>query len=244
MLRAAVCGAAPARRADRLALDRPGHRQATRALRALAEDAQTVVYNSSLLDNGHEALCELVAYVEASSRTFRSPTSPICASLRGRRCVAIFFDGKAVDELHDLERVEITCGSEPEALYLLGWLASRLTVDAARRRRACSTRFGEPHRLRNRARRRAAPDPRALRLPRHARPSSREVDQSQETILLSVTGSSRHGARYRAIKNPGIAALVERAILWGQRRSTSSKTRSPQQARYSRREGANHGRAR
>ena len=43
-----------------------------------------------------------------------------------------------------------------------------------------------------------------------------EADASQETILLSVSGSREHGPRYRAIENPGIAALVERAILWGQ----------------------------
>ncbi len=42
-----------------------------------------------------------------------------------------------------------------------------------------------------------------------------EVDKTQETILLSASGSSKHGPRYRAITNPGIAALVERAILWG-----------------------------
>jgi hypothetical protein len=43
-----------------------------------------------------------------------------------------------------------------------------------------------------------------------------EVDERAETIQLSVTGSSSHPRRYRPIKNPGIAALVERAILWGQ----------------------------
>ena len=34
-------------------------------------------------------------------------------------------------------------------------------------------------------------------------------------IELNVTGAAKHSARYRAIRNPGIAALVERAILWG-----------------------------
>jgi hypothetical protein len=43
-----------------------------------------------------------------------------------------------------------------------------------------------------------------------------QVDPSAATILLSVTGSSKHPLRYRAINNPGIAALVERAILFGQ----------------------------
>ena len=39
-----------------------------------------------------------------------------------------------------------------------------------------------------------------------------QADDDAETILLSVTGSSRHAPRYRAIKNPGIAALGDAAV--------------------------------
>ena len=96
----------------------------------LSELAQTVVYNSSLLDTGHGALCELVDYVEAH------PALPLAdiAYLRlapWQESVAIFFDGKDLKELFELKSVEITCGSEPEAFYLLGWLASRLAVTLA-----------------------------------------------------------------------------------------------------------------
>jgi len=180
---------------------------------ALSADAQTVVYNSSLLDTGHDALCELAAYVE------RNPDVVIAdiAYLRlapWQESVAIFFDGKASLELQDLERVEIACGSEPEAFYLLGWLASRLqwtseSADALTNRAGKHITFeidrqGEPRRI-----------------ARIALSSSQsrfvaEIDKSQETISLQVTGSNEHGSRYRAIENPGIAALVERAILWGQ----------------------------
>jgi glucose-6-phosphate dehydrogenase assembly protein OpcA len=179
----------------------------------LSELAETIVYNSSLLDAGHAALGELVEYVE------RHPQLPLAdiAYLRlgpWQESVAIFFDGKDVAELQDIRRVEITCGSEPEAFYLLGWLASRLqwtpcapgalvtqtggTVDFA------ILLEGEPRRVR--------------RVALHTSRSQfvAEIDESAETILLSVTGSSRHAPRYRAIKNPGIAALVERAILWSQ----------------------------
>lgn len=180
---------------------------------SLAQDAQTIVYNSSLLDSGRDALRELVRYVSDH------PELPIAdiAYLRlapWQECVAIFFDGKAADELRDLERVEIACGSDSEALYLLGWLASRLRwrpsaadalIDSSGKRIVFSIdRQGEPRRI-----------------VRIALSSSRstfvaEVDPEQATIHLSVTGSSEHGARYRAIENPGIPALVERAILWGQ----------------------------
>jgi glucose-6-phosphate dehydrogenase assembly protein OpcA len=172
---------------------------------SLCEDAQTIVYNSSLL--------ELVRYLDGRQEL---PIADI-AYLRlapWQECVAIFFDGEAVRELSDLERVEIACGSEPEALYLLGWLASRLhwtpnAPDALVNPQGKEIVFsidlrGEPRRI-----------------ARVALSSSRstfvaQADASQETILLSVSGSREHGPRYRAIENPGIAALVERAILWGQ----------------------------
>ena len=178
----------------------------------LCEDVQTVVYNSSLLDSGHDALCELVEYVELH------PDLPLAdiAYLRlapWQECVAIFFDGKAAQELDDLQRVDITCGSEPEALYVLGWLASRLQWTPAAPN-ALVDRFGK--RIAFEIRRGGEP----RRIARIALGSSRstfvaEVDKNQETIHLSVSGSSRHGPRYRAINNTGIAALLERAILWG-----------------------------
>jgi glucose-6-phosphate dehydrogenase assembly protein OpcA len=180
---------------------------------SLAQDAQTIVYNSSLLDSGRDALRELVSYVG------NHPQLPIAdiAYLRlapWQECVAIFFDGKAVAELRDLEHIEIACGSDPEALYMLGWLASRLAwtpsaadafVNSTGKRVAFSIdRQGEPRRI--------------LRIALSSSQSTfvAEVDREQATIHLSVTGSSEHGARYRAIENPGIPALLERAILWGQ----------------------------
>ncbi len=180
---------------------------------ALSQLAQTVVYNSSLLDVGDAAMRQFIAYAR------KHPDAPIAdiAYLRlepWQESVAIFFDDRnAVDELFDLRRVEITGGSDPEAFYLLGWLASRLnwTPSSAD---AMSNRFGT--RIDFVIRREGEP----RRIARVALSSSRsqfvaEADPASETIRLSVTGSSEHRGRYRAINNPGIAALVERAILWG-----------------------------
>jgi len=179
----------------------------------LSEHVQTVVYNSSLVDSGHEALCELVDYVE------HHPQLPLAdiAYLRlapWQESVAIFFDGKDVEELFDLRRVEIACGSEPEGFYLLGWLASRLQW------RPCSnhsllTRRGNEIEFEIRR----AGEPRRISCVALSSARSKfvaEVDTKAETIQLSVTGSRQHPRRYRAITNPGIAALLERAILWGQ----------------------------
>jgi glucose-6-phosphate dehydrogenase assembly protein OpcA len=180
---------------------------------SLSEDAQTVVYNSSLLDAGHQALSELVDYVALH------PQAPLAdiAYLRlapWQECIAIFFDGKAAEELADLQHVEIACGTEPEAFYLLGWLASRLHWEPAASD-ALTSRAG--NRIAFEIKRQGEP----RRIARIALSSSRstfvaEVEKSEETILLSVSGSSKHAPRYRAINNPGIAALVERAILWGE----------------------------
>jgi glucose-6-phosphate dehydrogenase assembly protein OpcA len=179
----------------------------------LSEHVQTVVYNSSLVDSGHTALCQLIDYME------HHPHLPLAdiAYLRlapWQESVAIFFDGKDVEELFDLRRVEIACGSEPEGFYLLGWLASRLQWRPCSER-SLLTRQGREIEFEIRR----AGEPR--RVSCVALSSSRskfvaEVDKKAETIQLSVTGSSQHPRRYRAITNPGIAALLERAILWGQ----------------------------
>jgi glucose-6-phosphate dehydrogenase assembly protein OpcA len=179
----------------------------------LSEHVQTVVYNSSLVDSGHEALCDLVDYVE------HHPQLPLAdiAYLRlspWQESVAIFFDGKDVEELFDLRRVEIACGSEPEGFYLLGWLASRLQWRPCSQR-SLLTRQGKE--IQFEIRREGEP----RRISCVALSSSRskfvaEADKKAEMIQLSVTGSSQHSRRYRAITNPGIAALLERAILWGQ----------------------------
>ncbi len=178
----------------------------------LCEDAQTVVYNSSLLDAGHEALCELAEYVDHHPESLLADIAYLRLA-PWQECVAIFFDGAAASELCDLQRVEVACGSEPEAFYLLGWLASRLQWSPCASD-ALLNQFGK--RVAFEIRREGEP----RRIARIALTSSRstfvaEVDKTEETILLSVSGSRKNGPRCRAINNPGIAALVERAILWG-----------------------------
>ena len=176
----------------------------------LSRDARTVVYNSSLVDAGNGALRQLVEYVE------RHPELPLAdiAYLRlapWQESVAILFDGEESCELLDLTRVEIGCGSEPEGLYLLGWLASRLgwkpgSADSL------TGPDGKPIAFEIRR------EGELRRIARVALTSPRstfaaEADPHGETINLSVTGGHAKPPRLRAINNPGVAALVERAIL-------------------------------
>ena len=179
----------------------------------LSQHAQIVVYNSSLMDNGRAALCEVVDYLHHH----RNLAFADVAYLRlgpWQESIATFFDGKDVGELFELQGVEVACGSDPEAYYLLGWLASRLNWrscggDAFLDRRGRRITFeierkGEPRRIST------------VRLQSARVRFLAEADPKSETIHLSVCGGEREQHRYRAVVNPGIAALLERAILWGQ----------------------------
>ncbi len=180
---------------------------------ALSEQVRTVVYNSSLIDLADHALREFIGYVKAHPELAVSDI-PYLRLEPWQESVATLFDAKdVVEELFDLRHVEIACGSDPEAFYLLGWLASRLqwtpcAPNVLRSRFGTQVDFsvireGAPRRIR-----------------RVALSSSRssftaEVDAAGETICLQATGSARKAHRYHPINAPGIAALVERAILWG-----------------------------
>ena len=178
----------------------------------LGSEVELTVYNSSLLDDESAALCDLAEYVENHPHV-RIADIAYLRLAPWQESVAVLFDGTAAQELPDLRSVEITCGSKPEGYYLLGWLASRLRW-TARSNGALTNRRSEPMEYEIRR------DGEPRRVARIVLRSSRsefvaEVDDQAETIRLSVTGSSKHPLRYRAVNNPGIAALVERAILWG-----------------------------
>jgi glucose-6-phosphate dehydrogenase assembly protein OpcA len=178
----------------------------------LGDEVELIVYNSSLLDDESAALCELAEYVEAHPRLHIADIAYLRLA-PWQESVAVLFDGTAAQELPDLRRVEITCGSKPEGYYLLGWLTSRLRWTPESNGALTNRRGG---RIEYILRREGEPR-RVARIALHSSRSEfvAEVDEQAETIRLSVTGSSKHPLRYRAVNNPGIAALVERAILWG-----------------------------
>ena len=178
----------------------------------LGDDVELIVYNSSLLNDESAALCELAEYVEKHPQ-LRIADIAYLRLLPWQESVAILFDGSAVQELADLRSVEILCGSKPEGYYLLGWLASRLRWTAASSG-ALTGRHGQSIEY---AIRREGEPRRVARVALRSSTSEfvAEVDERSETIRLSVSGTRQHPLRYRAVNNPGIAALVERAILWG-----------------------------
>jgi glucose-6-phosphate dehydrogenase assembly protein OpcA len=182
----------------------------------LAQHMRTVVYNSSVLDADDQALRELVTFVKAHPNVAIGDLAYLRLA-PWQESIALFFDGKdVIRELFDLRKVEITCGSDSEAYYLLGWLASRLEWTPCSPESFCN-RFGVNIDFSIQR------EGRARRIRRVAMKSPdtefvAEVDgDNGEAIILTVSGASRHARRARPISNIDIAALVERAILTGHR---------------------------
>jgi glucose-6-phosphate dehydrogenase assembly protein OpcA len=181
---------------------------------ALSDAMRTIVLNTSILDLDTTGLRELVDF----ARPRDGISIADLAYLRlhpWQEAIAQFFDRPDFrDELHDLRRVDITCGSDPEAYYLLGWLGSRLGWTPS-----------GPSELQNKngdrvefAIERKGLPRRILRV-RLASPRTTflaEVDNdAAEAIVLTVQGEKTHPSRARPINNIDLAALVERAILTG-----------------------------
>ncbi|HEY1975064.1 MAG TPA: glucose-6-phosphate dehydrogenase assembly protein OpcA [Candidatus Baltobacteraceae bacterium] len=180
----------------------------------LSERMRTVVYNSSVLDSDDQAMRELVTFVKAHPNVAIGDLAYLRLA-PWQESIALFFDGKdVIRELFDLRRVEITCGSDSEAYYLLGWLASRLEWTPCSPDAFCN-RFGVQVDFA------IVREGRARRIQRVVLKSTEtefaaEVDgEKAEAIILSVSGAKQHPRRARPINNIDIATLVERAILTG-----------------------------
>lgn len=180
----------------------------------LSERMRTVVYNSSLLDSDDQALRELMTFVKSH------PNVAMCdlAYLRlapWQESIALFFDGKdVIRELFDLRRVEITCGSDSEAYYLLGWLASRLEWTPCSPDAFCN-RFGVQIDFSIQREGRARRIRRVVLKSSTTEFTAEVDDDNAEAIVLTVSGGKQHPRRARPINNIDIASLVERAILTG-----------------------------
>jgi glucose-6-phosphate dehydrogenase assembly protein OpcA len=178
---------------------------------ALAAQARTIVYNSSALERDENGLMALRSYAE------RHPDAAIAdlAYLRlapWQDAIAQFFDAKnVIRELFDLRRVEIASGSDAEAYYLLGWLASRLEWNACGPHEFCN-RFGTEIAFRIER----MPAPRRLQRVTLESSQTRFVAELQRgtpnAIALSVTGAVDYPQRFRPVTNVGTPALIERAL--------------------------------
>ena len=183
---------------------------------ALSERARTVVYGSSMLDDGDGALRTLLTFVKANPDVWVADFAYLRLA-PWQESIALFFDAKnVIRELFDLRRVEIRCGSDAEAYYLLGWLSSRLEWTPCAPDSFCN-RFGVQIDF-SILREGPARTIRSVALASSQTQFLAEVSgEHDEAILLRVSGAQEHCDRWRPITNVDVATLVERAILSGRR---------------------------
>ena len=126
--------------------------------------------------------------------------------------VAQFFDDHALrDDLASINRIEIVTGSQAEALYLGGWLGSRLGWQAAGRTRFHS-RTGQPIPLEIVL----AGEKRRVRKVTLVSKGSQfiaELGERGDTVALEVTGEKAHPPKYTPLQSVDSKSLIERAIL-------------------------------
>jgi glucose-6-phosphate dehydrogenase assembly protein OpcA len=181
---------------------------------ALSERARTVVYGSSMLEEGDRALRELYRFVKAKPDVWVADFAYLRLA-PWQESIALFFDAKnVIRELFDLRRVEIRCGSDAEAYYLIGWLASRLEWSPCTPDSFCN-RFGVTINF-SIVREGAPRSIRSVALASSQTQFLAEVTgESCDAILLRVSGAQEHCDRVHPITNSDVATLVERAILTG-----------------------------
>ncbi|HEY9084833.1 MAG TPA: OpcA/G6PD domain-containing protein [Candidatus Tyrphobacter sp.] len=184
---------------------------------ALAPEMRTILLDSSRACDDASALKDLVAFREKDPENVSIHDLAYLRLAPWQEVVADFFDERAfVEDLFDLNKVAIACGSDAEGYYLLGWLASRLSWEPAgdhtfRPRRGARTiayeivRDGAPRRVR-----RITLDSRATRF------QAALCDGDGIAVNLEVTGAKQRPTRVAPLHDVDIASLLERAILHDQ----------------------------
>lgn len=178
----------------------------------LAPRVQTVICNSSVLETGHNSQRDLIRFVEAHPEIRVQDLAYLRLS-GWQDLIADFFDKReAMNELFQLRSVEIAAGSEAEAYYLLGWLASRLEWKPCGRNEMCNRdeaivsfkieREGPPRRLQ-----------RVVLRSEHTTFSAEVFDEDPNAVCLQATGAASQERRCAPVFGLEIASLVERAIL-------------------------------
>jgi glucose-6-phosphate dehydrogenase assembly protein OpcA len=180
----------------------------------LGTSLSTVVVDSSLGIRDTSTIAKLFDFYEE----FRGVALRDLAWMRlhhWQDIVAHFFDDPALrDELFSIRKVRIVAGSDAEALYLGGWLGSRLGWSATghdefsdRNGGAIALdheRSGQPRRVSS------------VSLTTDTSVYHGAVDDADPTIVrVWVEGTNAHEARFIPLKPPDTASLIEQAALEG-----------------------------
>ena len=184
----------------------------SRTFRGLAQGATTVLLDSSGKVRGDEAIRELGEFLTR----FPSVALADLAFMRlapWLNMIAQFFDDPALrEDLFSITALDIVSGSEAEALYLAGWLGSRLSWQIAHRD-AFRDRCGRiiPFTKIDRGDQR-----RVLSVRLTAGESSYLAELSADdpnVVGLSVEGPKARPRQYVPLQNIENTSLIERAIM-------------------------------
>ncbi len=178
---------------------------------ALASLGTTVVIDSSRAADGKASLQKL-AEMSASTDRFVRDLSYL-RLLPWQDMVAQFFDdAELAQELPSIAGVQIVSGSEPEAYYFAGWLASRLHWKPCGRNELCNDagdvirveieRRGEPRRVLSVV----------LRSKQCAFSAELDAD-SPDLVCLTVTGKPARDRRCAPLHDVDLVSLVEQAMF-------------------------------
>lgn len=178
---------------------------------ALASLGSIVIVDSSRAADGQASICTLAEIHKDPARYVRDLS--YMRLLPWQDMIAQFFDdGELARELPAIARVELVSGSEPEAYYFAGWLASRLQWKPCGRHELCNDagetitvaieRRGDPRRVLS------------VVLRSGASAFSAELDpDSPDLVCLSVTGKSPRDRRCAPLRDVDLVSLVEQAMF-------------------------------
>ena len=178
------------------------------ALRTLA---QTIVVDCSRAVDAKAAMHQLAQIASAEDHAMSDLS--YLRLLPWQDMVAQFFDdAELAGQLPAITRLEIVSGSDPEAYYLAGWLASRLQWQPCGDHELCNpggetitvgiTRNGEPRRVYSVALRSKTCEFRA------------ELDpDAPDLVCLTVTGKPSRDRRCAPLVDVDLVSLVEQAML-------------------------------
>jgi len=178
---------------------------------ALASLGTTIVVDSSRAADGKASIQKL-AEISASTDRFVRDLSYL-RLLPWRDMVAQFFDDdELARELPRIAGVEVVSGSEPEAYYFAGWLASRLHWKPCGRNELCNDagdaikveieRRGDPRRV--------------LSVILRSRDCAfvAELDaESPDLVCLTVKGKPQRDTRCAPLRDVDLMSLVEQAMF-------------------------------
>lgn len=179
---------------------------------ALADIANVVVLFTSARDSSAQGLRELLILRD----------TPVAGKIRDlaylrllpwQDLVAQFFDDEELaGELPSISRVEIACGAEPEAYYLVGWLASRLGWDPCGPRELCNSDGkqvnvdfrieGPPRRIQS-----------ICLYSSHSKFGASTESDADDLVCLTVEGEKHRPQRCVPLHDLDVISLIERAIF-------------------------------